>query len=753
MRALQFTRLILENYGIYGGTTDIDLRPEPDKPVILFGGRNGAGKTTLFESLLVCLYGVSCLRMMRTAAAAAASGAGGGGGAGGRREYERLLASRVHRGRGGKTAAGSASITVRFAAFIGGGEGAEYEVRRSWRAAASGDDGGRAAKGKIRETLAVGRRPADAASGAPFEPVDMESRWQSFIMDLAPPATAGLFFFDGERVSKIARQYGGYAGEAFKSALGLDIVEKLQSDLLANGARESVEGADGGKDGGPPAKYDELEAERAGHDLERRRLSEMLDQKSAELAELRSEVAAAEQKVEAFRDGGGGGGGSSEGGEPGPDARLDRSILEREDAERRILEICESCEAPLRLLPDRLASDVMGWLDGHWDAQVRKFAAESADAVVSTIRECVESDNTMSAAFKDRMTRILDKVESVRKERRGEMREGKGGEPPITPLPPTVSALLALRTLKAVRRRKKDDSLRELCSGLAALRTRITELESARSIRERGESECREAVRELTALASRAGTMSADARRLEADMRAHAAAARAANSKMRDVLKLARKRGGSTRKAELRASVQDALESFRSRMQAARTRRLEDSLLQNMRILMHKDAVERVEVDAENGFAIRLYGAVADNVGGEGGANDADEPSTDPAACLSEGERQMFAVSVIWALAQTSGRPLPFVVDTPLARLDVAHRSSMTREFLPGCSHQCIVLSTDSEIDRERLAELWPRVAKSYTLEYDEAEGRATCRPGYFWNDDDSDDDVHNGIGGSVDGA
>ncbi|MCE2498897.1 MAG: DNA sulfur modification protein DndD [Nitrosopumilaceae archaeon] len=731
---MQFTRLILENYGVYGGTTDIDLRPEPDKPVILFGGRNGAGKTTLFESLLVCLYGASSLRMMR----AATTGSSGGG----RREYERLLVSRIHRGRGGSpaAAAGSASITVRFAAFIGG-EGVEYDVRRSWRAAAAGgknSKGGKTAGNKISESLAVGRRPANAPDETPFEPVDMESRWQSFIMDLAPPATAGLFFFDGERVPKIARQYGGYAGEAFKSALGLDVVERLQADLLANGARESAGSADGGgkdsgNDGGPPAKYAELEAERARHDLERRHLAEMLDQKSAELAELRAEVAAAEQRAAAFQKGGDSGDGQN------ADALLERARLELEDTERRILEACESCEAPLRLLPDRLMSDVVKWFDGHWDVQVQKFAAEAADAVVSTIRECVESDCTMPPAYKSRMIRILDKVASGGSERRRAARGGKGkGASTLQPLPPAVSALLALRTLKAAAAAKKDRTLRELCSDHASLHTRTGELESERSIRERGGSERKEAVRELTALASRAGTMSADVRRLESDMRAHAAAARAANSRMRDALKRARKRGGSTRKAELRAGVLDALESFRSRMQSSRTRRLEDALLQNMRILMHKDAVERVEVDAENGFAIRLYGPVAGAGAGAGAGNDADDvTSTDPAACLSEGERQMFAVSVMWALAQTSGRPLPFVVDTPLARLDMAHRSSMTREFLPGCSHQVLVLSTDSEIDRERLAELGPRVARSYTLEYDEAEGSASCRPGYFWHDDD----------------
>ena len=36
-----------------------------------------------------------------------------------------------------------------------------------------------------------------------------------------------------------------------------------------------------------------------------------------------------------------------------------------------------------------------------------------------------------------------------------------------------------------------------------------------------------------------------------------------------------------------------------------------------------------------------------------------------------QGELQMYATAIVWGLAKTSGRPLPFVIDTPLARLDI----------------------------------------------------------------------------------
>jgi DNA sulfur modification protein DndD len=41
--------------------------------------------------------------------------------------------------------------------------------------------------------------------------------------------------------------------------------------------------------------------------------------------------------------------------------------------------------------------------------------------------------------------------------------------------------------------------------------------------------------------------------------------------------------------------------------------------------------------------------------------------------------------------------PLPAVIDTPMARLDSAHRQNLVERYFPHASHQVIVLSTDSE--------------------------------------------------------
>ena len=99
---------------------------------------------------------------------------------------------------------------------------------------------------------------------------------------------------------------------------------------------------------------------------------------------------------------------------------------------------------------------------------------------------------------------------------------------------------------------------------------------------------------------------------------------------------------------------------------------------------------------------------------------------------LSAGEKQMFAISILWGLALSSGYKLPVIIDTPMARLDSAHRSNFINRYLPNASSQVIVLSTDEEINGKYLEDIRKYVNTSYTLVYDEVEKCSSIQPGYF---------------------
>lgn len=99
---------------------------------------------------------------------------------------------------------------------------------------------------------------------------------------------------------------------------------------------------------------------------------------------------------------------------------------------------------------------------------------------------------------------------------------------------------------------------------------------------------------------------------------------------------------------------------------------------------------------------------------------------------LSAGEQQMFAVSVVWALALTSGYKAPVIIDTPMARLDSENRTNFVSNYLPAASNQVVVLTTDEEIYGQYLDMIKDRIVDYYTLQYHEEGQYTSIVRGFF---------------------
>jgi DNA sulfur modification protein DndD len=92
-------------------------------------------------------------------------------------------------------------------------------------------------------------------------------------------------------------------------------------------------------------------------------------------------------------------------------------------------------------------------------------------------------------------------------------------------------------------------------------------------------------------------------------------------------------------------------------------------------------------------------------------------------ASFSAGERQLFALATLRALREASGRHLPFVVDSPTARLDVVHRRRFLGDYIPATGFQAILFGTDHELDEMSLEYAEPFIARIYRLSLDMDEG------------------------------
>ena len=143
------------------------------------------------------------------------------------------------------------------------------------------------------------------------------------------------------------------------------------------------------------------------------------------------------------------------------------------------------------------------------------------------------------------------------------------------------------------------------------------------------------------------------------------------------------------------------MQEFLKRVTVRKIDRLSTLVTESFQFLLRKSAfVRRIVIDPLT-FAITVVDA---------------EGRAVPKTRLSEGEKQIFAVSVLWGLARAAARPLPAVIDTPMARLDATHRKHLVERYFPHASHQVVIFSTDTEVDRESYRRLQGHIARAYPL-------------------------------------
>lgn len=165
------------------------------------------------------------------------------------------------------------------------------------------------------------------------------------------------------------------------------------------------------------------------------------------------------------------------------------------------------------------------------------------------------------------------------------------------------------------------------------------------------------------------------------------------------------------------AKTVDVMNEFKLRLQRKKVKELEENITECFCELAEKESIiSKVEINSETlDITLRDYA---------GGILHKSQ--------LSAGEKQMFAISIIWGLALSSGYRLPVVIDTPMARLDSIHRHNFINKYLPKASSQVIVLSTDEEVNGKYLHQIEDYVNRYYVLKYDEHEKCTSILPGYF---------------------
>lgn len=99
---------------------------------------------------------------------------------------------------------------------------------------------------------------------------------------------------------------------------------------------------------------------------------------------------------------------------------------------------------------------------------------------------------------------------------------------------------------------------------------------------------------------------------------------------------------------------------------------------------------------------------------------------------FSNGEKQIYILCLIWAIIKSSGVEIPFIIDTPYARIDEAHRNTLSTTYLPNISNQVIILSTNKEVDNDLYKVIKPYLCDEYLLLYNTDLRKTEVKNGYF---------------------
>lgn len=99
---------------------------------------------------------------------------------------------------------------------------------------------------------------------------------------------------------------------------------------------------------------------------------------------------------------------------------------------------------------------------------------------------------------------------------------------------------------------------------------------------------------------------------------------------------------------------------------------------------------------------------------------------------LSNGEKQIFIMTLYHALVSLCNHEIPFIIDTPFARIDTEHRKNISKHFFSKLNGQIFILSTNEEINSQHVQILKEKIAATYMLENSDNKKTTVIENIYF---------------------
>lgn len=595
------------------------------------------------------------------------------------KQYEALLADLIHRPRNSLVRATNASISLEFT-YARLGKRVSYRVLRSWEARTQG----------VEESLSVFQNnEVDEVLGG--------EQAQAFLNQLIPAGISQFFFFDGEKIAALARDDSDVVlADAIRRLLGLDLADRLGGDLnvflrqkRANNANQDAQ-----------AKVSAIEAQ-----LSSLEVDSQVDMKHLEFelepALDKAKQEYAQRKAELMDRGGAWAVNRGE-----LEARVDRLRMDRLELEDQLRDQLSSI-AIFTLAPKLCSKVVVALKESQVLSEQRTLAkvvlkeASVLKARLATM-EKLKGEQRIIATCIDSWAAELTTVPEVRSEIDYRLSDAEAR-----------NAIVSLSITAP-------SAQRELAGTFAVLRSVVRDEDAilAQLAHAPSEESIRDAFDSLTLAASEVALYQETRKNFIAEMRRKIWMQIDLTRQLKKLISQVENISVNSRSEDIAESLQDMISEYKGASSEEKCKSLRKHFLTAFSRLARKgDVVHDAQINSTD-YKVTLLDRDGREI---------------PKKRLSAGEKQIYAIAMLEALAKASGRHLPIIIDTPLGRLDSKHRQKLVESYFPVASHQVIILSTDTEIDRSFYDGLQPHLSHGYHLSFDEAVGATTAREGYFW--------------------
>ena len=711
---MQITKLVLDNFSSYEGKTVFDFTVKKKQPIILIGGLNGAGKTSIFTAIKIALYGPLAF-----------------GYTGNNAFYSKKIRGFINdKAFQVQHFTSGISIEIKLKQER---ETKHYTINRNWSIVDS----------RIEEeyTIYEGNKLLEDSEKTLFE---------SFILNIIPIDLFEFFLFDGEEVGAIFSSdgYNKYVKNALLTMCGIDDFEILHHFCKNyNGRIESQEEAE------LNSKYQEVldkidETEKAIENLKA-----TLANNEQEIASLNTLI---EQREAEF---------VRSGGLPPEEAKaLEEEVntydKKREHIAREIKSFFEE------LMPFFIMKGMIPKLNQQIKyeekASIHEYVTNmlSKDFISNIVADKTQKDNGISDALYEAIIKRFEVSNGVFNEIIFDLSKTEMGQ--IISLANAVSSFDSKELTKKIKEKDR------LVKMITSIRQRLKNALS--------EEDAKKYTNEIVNARHKIELLELESSQKQTELEELHTKIQALNTELSTLKEKIRASTQDKHVLDLSTSISQMMERLIDNSMISIRKQLSQKIIENLRQIYRKDNLISIIEISEN-FKFDLFQAqmftiaelkslianigVKDffkTVGDESirrlcryfSLNSADDIENVIISCdtndkvfelykrielntLSKGERQIFILSLYWAIIQISGKHIPFVIDTPYARIDANHREEISAKFFPNISSQVIILSTDEEITKDYYEIIKPYISKEYLLRNDQSENKTTVTNGYFF--------------------